>query len=233
MLEALPKGTSKSKEELFEIILGKAEATEFLNSVTWDEANKRWVDKTGGKFYTKTQGLDKNTTVELKNDIKVNKITNAPKLIVIDEATHFSTAELQLIGKFAEENGINVILLGDDNQNGKSAPGLMQNMGREYMLAWRTPKLFISLRDNNVQKINNLTSTISIMDQLSATSGLDELADVTKKLLEGEFGKLTFKFFNGDQFFGEFITDSISTDIMGKLTGEIGFIGTEQSPHYQ
>ena len=40
----------------------------------------------------------------------------------------------------------------------------MQNMGREYMLAWRTPKLFISLRDNNVQKINNLTSTISIMD---------------------------------------------------------------------
>lgn len=233
LLEALPKGTSKSKEELFEIILGKAEATEFLNSVTWDEANKRWIDKTGGKFYTKTQGLDKNTTVELKNDVKVNKITDAPKLIVIDEATHFSTAELQLIGKFAEENGINVILLGDDNQNGKSAPGLMQNMGREYMLAWRTPKLFISLRDNNVQKINNLTSTISIMDQLSATSGVDELADVTRKLLEGEFGKLTFKFFNGDQFFGELITDSISTDIMGKLTGEIGFIGTEQSPHYQ
>lgn len=233
LLEALPKGTSKPKEELFEIILGKAEATEFLNSITWDEANKRWIDKTGGKFYTKTQGLDKNTTVELKNDVKVNKITNAPKLIVIDEATHFSTAELQLIGKFAEENGINVILLGDDNQNGKSAPGLMQNMGREYMLAWRTPKLFISLRDNNVQKINNLTSTISIMDQLSATSGVDELADVTRKLLEGEFGKLTFKFFNGDQFFGELITDSISTDIMGKLTGEIGFIGTEQSPHYQ
>lgn len=233
LLEALPKGTSKSKEELFEIILGKAEATEFLNSVTWDEANKRWIDKTGGKFYTKTQGLDKNTTIELKKDIKVNKITNAPKLIVIDEATHFSTAELQLIGKFAEENGINVILLGDDNQNGKYAPGLMQNMSREYMLAWRTPKLFISLRDNNVQKINNLTSTISIMDQLSATSGVDELADVTKKLLEGEFGKFTFKFFNGDQFFGEFVTDAISTDIIGKLTGEIGFIGTEQSPHYQ
>lgn len=95
--------------------MGRAEATEFLNSVTWDDANKRWVDKTGGKFYTKVPGLDKNTTVELKKDIKVNKITNAPKLIVIDEATHFSTAELQLIGKFAEENGINVILLGDDN----------------------------------------------------------------------------------------------------------------------
>ena len=233
LLEALPKGTSKSKEELFEIILGKAEATEFLNSVTWDEAKKRWVDKTGGKFYTTTPGLDKNTTVKLKPDIKVNKITDAPRLIVIDEATHFSTAELQLIGKFAEENGINVILLGDNNQNGKYAPGLMQNMDREYMLAWRTPKLFISLRDNNVQKINNLTSTISIMDQLSVTSGVDELADITKKLLEGEFGKLTFKFFNGDQFFGELITDSISTDIIGKLTGEIGFIGTEHSPHYQ
>ena len=233
LLEALPKGTGKSKEELFEIILGKAEATEFLNSVTWDEANKRWVDKTGGKFYTKIPGLDHNTTVELKKDIKVNKITNAPKLIVIDEATHFSTAELQLIGKFAEENGINVILLGDENQNGRIAPGLMQNIGREFMLAWRTPKLFISLRDNNVQKVGNLASTISIMDQLQATSGVDELADVTKKLLEGEFSKLAFKYYNGDQFFGEFITDSIPSDLMGKLTGEIGFIGTEQSPHYQ
>lgn len=152
---------------------------------------------------------------------------------MIDEATHFSTAELQLIGKFAEENGINVILLGDDNQNGRTAPGLMQNMGREYILAWRTPKLFISLRDNNVQKVGNLASTISIMDQLQATSGVDELADVTRKLLDGEFSKLTFKYYNGDQFFGEFITDSIPSDLMGKLIGEIGFIGTEQSPHYQ
>lgn len=233
LLEALPKGVGKSKQELFEIILGKAEAAEFLNSVVWNEAKKRWEDKTNGKFYTKTPGLDGNTTVVLKDSVKVNKITNAPKLIVIDEATHFSTAELQLLGKFAEENGINIILLGDDNQNGRIAPGLMQNMGREYMLAWRTPKLFISLRDNNVQKINNLTSTISIMDQLQATSGEEELAEATKNLLEGEFGKLTFKYFNGDQFFGEFITDSIPTDLIGKLTGEIGFIGTEQSPHYQ
>lgn len=233
LLEALPKGTGKSKEELFKIILGEAEANEFLNSVVWNENKKRWEDKTNGKYYTKIPGLDGNTTVQLKDNIKVNKITDAPKLIVIDEATHFSTAELQLIGKFAEENGINVILLGDDNQNGRTAPGLMQNMGREYMLAWRTPKLFISLRDNNVQKINNLTSTISIMDQLSITSGVDELAETTKNLLEGEFGKLTFKYFNGDQFFGELITDSIGTDIVGKLTGKIGFIGTEQSPHYQ
>lgn len=106
-------------------------------------------------------------------------------------------------------------------------------MGREYILAWRTPKLFISLRDNNVQKVGNLASTISIMDQLQATSGVDELADVTRKLLDGEFSKLTFKYYNGDQFFGEFITDSIPSDLMRKLTGEIGFIGTEQSPHYQ
>lgn len=233
LLEALPRGVGKSKQELFEIILGKAEAAEFLNSVVWNETKKRWEDKTNGKFYTKTPGLDGNTTVVLKDSVKVNKITNAPKLIVIDEATHFSTAELQLLGKFAEENGINIILLGDDNQNGRIAPGLMQNMGREYMLAWRTPKLFISLRDNNVQKINNLTSTISIMDQLQATSGEAELAEAAKNLLEGEFGKLTFKYFNGDQFFGEFITDSIPTDLIGKLTGEIGFIGTEQSPHYQ
>lgn len=233
LLEALPKGTNKSKEELFEIILGKAEATEFLNSLTWDEARKMWVDSTGGKFYTKTPGLDENNTVELNKGLKVNKINNAPKLLVIDEATHFNTAELLLISKFAEENGINVVLLGDNHQNGKSAPGLMHNMDRECVLAWRTPKLFISLRDNNVQKMNNLSSAVDIMDQLSITSTKDELANVAEKLLKEEFKNLTFNFFNGDQFFGELITDDIPTDVIEKLTGKIGFIGPENDTYRQ
>lgn len=232
--KALPKGRGMSKQELFEIILGRAAATEFLNSAKYDAANGKWVDITKGKYYTLAQGLDGNKTVQLKKSVKVNKITNAPKLLVIDEATHFSTAELQLISKFAKENGINVFLLGDSNQNGYYAPGLMYNFNREAVLAWRTPKLFISLRDNNVQKVNNLQSTINILDQIQATSGVDELTEVTKKLLEGDFKHLTFKYYNGDKFFGELITDSISPELLAKITTNetIGFIGSE-TPHYK
>lgn len=233
--KALPKGRGMSKQELFEIILGKAAATEFLNSVRYDEANGKWIDTTKGKYYTTEKGLDNNTTVVLKDSVKVNKVNDAPKLLVIDEATHFNTAELQVISKFAKENGINVFLLGDDNQNGFSAPGLMYNFNREVALAWRTPKLFISLRDNNVQKVNDLQSVINIMDQLQVTSGQDELAEVTKKLLDGDFKQLAFRYYNGDKFFGELITDSISPELLAKITsGEaIGFIGEESSPHYK
>ncbi len=235
LLESLPKGRGMSKEELFEVILGKQAASEFLNSTKYDETNDKWVDSTKGKYYTTVPGLDGNTTVVLKDSVKVNKITNAPKLLVIDEATHFNTAELQVIGKFARENGINVFLLGDDNQNGFSAPGLMYNFGREVALAWRTPKLFISLRDNNIQKMANLQSTINILDQLQMTSGQDELAEVTKKLLDEDFKQFAFRYYNGDKFFGELITDAISPELMAKISPNetIGFIGDESSPHYK
>jgi DNA transposition AAA+ family ATPase len=149
LLKTLPKGKGMSKEEMFEIMLGKAQSDEFLTSVKYDVDKNKWIDKTNGKYYVKESGIE-NTTCVLKDSVKVNKIENAPKLIIIDEATHFNTVELQIISKFARENEINVILLGDDHQNGFRANGLMYNFDRESVLAWRAPNLFISLRDNNV-----------------------------------------------------------------------------------
>lgn len=235
LLTALPKGKGISKQALFETILGKDAAVEFLNAVKYDSAKNKWTDATNGKYFTvkRKGGLDDNTTVVLKKSVKVNKVDNAPKYLVIDEATHFNTAELQLIGKFAKENNINVILLGDNSQNGFAAPGLMLNFDREAVLAWRAPKLFISLRDNNVQKVHNLQSILNIMDQIQETSGEDELVMLTKKLLEGDFKQLAFKYYNKDKFFGELITKDISQELISKLDSQIGFIGTSESPFYK
>jgi len=45
------------------------------------------------------------------DNIKINK-SNSPKLLVIDEITHYSSAEIQILSKWV--NG-NIIALGDTN----------------------------------------------------------------------------------------------------------------------
>lgn len=233
LTDSLPKGKGISKEELFELALGKAEAAEFLSSVTWDNENNKWVDNTNGKYYTKTRNIIKDSTVLLKDSVTVNKVTDAPKYLIIDEATHFSTAELQILSKFAKENNIQLILLGDPNQNGYFRPELMGNLERESILAWRTPKLFISLRDNNIQKIHNLSSVIDIIEKLEKTSTVAQVEETTKNILENDLPKLAFKYYDSQEFYGERITDSISEDLMDKLNEDIGFVGDENSTIYQ
>lgn len=235
---SIPRASEISKLELFETILGEARATEFLNSIVYDRDAKKWVDRNKGKYFTLNarKGLDGNPTVTINSNVTVNKIQNAPKYIVIDEATHFSSAELQLIGKFAKENGIDVILLGDDTQKGHS--NMILNLDREVVLAWRAPKLFISLRENNIQKVKNLSTLTTILEKLSNVSGELEQIEVTKKLLQEEFGQLSFRYSLGDTFTGELITDTISENLIQKLTYEnkeegIGFIGNASSPIYQ
>jgi hypothetical protein len=46
------------------------------------------------------------------------------------------------------------LLIGDENQKGFEGAGL--NVDREKVLMWRTPRLGISLRDANYQKVKNL-----------------------------------------------------------------------------
>lgn len=222
--DALPKATGKSKEELLQLALGKDTYASFKSDLE--------QKKSSSKYWKKTK-VDGTTTVILKDTVKVKKVDKAPKFLVIDEATHFSTAELQVLSKFAKENNIQLILMGDENQNGFIAQDLMYNINREVVLAWRPPKLFISLRENNTQKIKNLQSCISIMDQITITSSVDETINVTKKLLKDDFANFTLNYYNGDKFYGELITDNLSNDIVSKLDGDIGFIGEENSPYYK
>lgn len=230
LTDYLPKGQSKTKEDLLSTALGAERYAEFKNSFSRKE-DGTW--KTDGKFGVIVSGLDGNKTVKLKDDVAVNKVTDAPKLIVIDEATHFNTAELQVISKFAKLNNIQILLLGDDHQNGSVQNGLMMNLDREVCLSWRTPKLFISLRDNNVQKSNNLLAIINMIDQLDEGFNVGNEEDVANKILNTFIPNFGFNYYNKETFRGEMITKELPSDLVSKLTGTVGFIGSDTSDAYK
>lgn len=230
LLGHLPKGSGKTKEELLSIALGSERYAEFKNSFS-RKNDGTW--KTDGKYGVVVPGLEGNKTIKLKDDVTVTKVTDAPKLIVIDEATHFNTAELQVISKFAKLNNIQILLLGDDHQNGSVQDGLMMNLDREVCLSWRTSKLFISLRDNNVQKSNNLLAIINMIDQLDNAFNVGNEEDVAKQLLDRVIPNFSFNYYNKETFRGEMITKELPSDIIDKLSGDIGFIGSANSDSYK
>ena len=230
LIDVLPKGQGKTKQQLMEQIMGAEQYERFKGSFT---VNSDGAWKTSGEFGSVFEGLEGNKTFKLKDSVTVNKISGAPKLIVIDEATHFNTAELQIISKFAKTNGCQVLLLGDDHQNGSVKKGLMMNLDREVCLTWRTPKLSISLRDNNTQKSFNLQMTINLIDQLDEAFNVGNEEQVAQQILTQIIPNLSYNYYNKDQFRGEFITKELPQDIIEKLSGSIGFIGASTSPAYQ
>lgn len=230
LLNILPKGRGLVKDQLLQIALGSEQYAEFKGSFKQD-SNGTW--KTDGKFGSGVPGLEGNRTFKINDKLKINKIQDAPKLIIIDEATHFDTSELEIISKFAEINGSQLLLLGDDHQNGSIKKGLMMNLDREVCLAWRAPKLSISLRDNNIQESRGLQDTINLIDRLDRAfmSGNEE--DVARDIMQKVIPNFSYNYYNKESFKGKFLTKELSDDIVGKLNGSIGFIGASTSPAYQ
>jgi hypothetical protein len=97
------------------------------------------------------------STVVLKKDqIKFNTLDKIPKKLILDEATHLSALELQLLDAYAESVGAIVYLAGDMNQRGYLNPlNSVENLQEDTVFCSRSPKLSISLRDNNLQKFIN------------------------------------------------------------------------------
>jgi len=75
-------------------------------------------------------------------------IKDAPKHLIIDEATHVDTLKLQAIANWAKKAGVRITLLGDENQRGAE-----YNLNREALLAYRTPRLNFSLRNESIWKV--------------------------------------------------------------------------------
>ena len=226
----LPKGVGKTKDDLLTAALGSERYAEFRNAFQKGNDGKWKIDSRYGSI---VPGLDGTKTFKVNDNFEVNKITDAPKLIVIDEATHFNTAELQIISKFAKLNNIQVLLLGDDHQNGYVQNGLMMNLDRESCLSWRTPKLFLSLRDNNVQKSNNLLSIINLIDQLDNSFNVGNEETIAEEILTKVIPNFGFNYYNKETFKGELITKELPSDMVSKLSGSIGFIGASTSENYK
>lgn len=154
----------------------------------------------------------------------IKAIDNAPEIIIIDEATHLSNLELQLLGHFASINNSKLILLGDNKQRGFT--GIGRNIDREQCMVIRTPNLGISLRDNNIQHQFNLNTIEALINQLSDLDPDDDVVYKTqvntiRSLLKG----IKFKVYNQDDIHGELFLKSLTTPFVQKMKGTVGYVG--------
>jgi hypothetical protein len=102
----------------------------------------------------------------LRSNWKTTKydINNVPKLIVIDEWSHYNQLEQELIQRFAQEYGITVITMGDYDQLTPSAsikksessekPEIILTPNRN--MTPRIAKLGVSMRTDNEIKNGNM-----------------------------------------------------------------------------
>lgn len=207
---SLPDSTGKLKSDLFNTIFGgKVPNIKDL--------------------YT-TQKENRSTIVNLKDNLDIKKIDNAPKQLVIDEVTHFSTPELLIISKFCDLNGINLILIGDEHQNGYYKNNI-GNIEEDSLIAWRSPSLYLSLRNGNALKVSNQQPLLFVIDKLSVS----DPGTFGNTVYEQTFKNIQLRYYNKDVFSGEMIIDAIPQDVLNKIPKDasVGFIGDSSSTEYQ
>lgn len=174
---------------------------------------------------------------KLKDDAPIvfNELADPPKLIVIDEATHLSALEAQVLDKYMNKVGGQLILVGDSNQRGyHNQVNGMDNIMEDSIFAVRTPKLIVSLRDNNIQKQANLEAVRSLQDVVNDNYNNmdDENWENYWPTAKNIMSKFNFKVYNNEEINGDLITGSLSPDIISKINKEgktVGFIGDKNS----
>lgn len=223
--EVIGKGQTKTRKDLFDLIIDPATYQKLLQEM------KGAPDK-AALFSTKNLPGENTAQIINLDAITFNSVDNLPELIIIDEVTHFSGLEMQILNEFAKRNGISILALGDTNQNGFN--GLSRNMDREKIIAVRSPKLSISLRDVNLQKQENLLNILHILNSMSKLdSDLDPLYDQKFKELTKLIGKINFRVYNQDELNGDLITGALTSEQVGKLFGRVAFVGKTDDDAYK
>ena len=159
----------------------------------------------------------------------IKKVKDAPKMIIIDEATHLNSIAIQLISAFADINGASLHFLGDNKQRGCTFVG--NNLNRENVFTIRTPNLGITLRDNNVQHSYNLNLVEKLINDIIALD-MDpknkEKYETQVKAIISKLKGLKFKVYNTDDINGELITKSLDKTTIDKIkNGSVGFVGSD------
>lgn len=222
---SLPKSSKKTIDELLKL------ATDVnVDSIIKEENGKYSITNT--THVTKGTGLDGQSVAIVQDSFPIKKINNPPKFIIIDEATHIDSIRLQILSKFCEKNGIQLILMGDTFQNGKKYQNLCGNLGREQILAWRPPKLFISLRTSNNQKNKNNTICTNLLEDLQ-NSSKETQASIVQTIINQRLNKFGLNYYlSEDNFTGELISKVIPDSVIEILKAKkeanpkltIGFI---------
>lgn len=154
--------TAFTKEELFSKL---GVLPEYVN----DAANVGIVVSSDGKKrHVEIKGLDER---EYSKD-------DLPSVVFLDEATHFTNGELQVVLDQAVKNNVAVIMFGDTEQSGKNQLWRIKDGGNEIPVynsfattfCLSSPKLTVSMRVSNTNKRDNLNNIRALRDSLKATN---------------------------------------------------------------
>lgn len=223
--EVIGKGQTKSRTDLLNLIIDPATYQKLLQQM-------KETNKNTDLFNTKNLPGDNTAQVLNLDAITFNDVQDPPELIIIDEVTHYSGLELQILNEFAKRYGISILALGDTNQNGFK--GLSRNIDREKIIAIRSPKLSISLRDVNLQKQENLLNVLHILNGMSKLdSDIDPLYDQKFKELTKLIGQINFRVYNQDELNGDLITKTLTSEQVGKMFGKVAFVGDTNDDTYK
>lgn len=234
--KSLNRNQSYTFQQLLETILG----TEQLNAIRAEFSKVKNGDKieTYDSEYFTVEGINGVAVVKLKRDsLKFNKLEKTPKKLFLDEATHLSALEIQILDAFAESIGAVNYLAGDPNQRGAfDKKAKTENLQEDQVFSSRAPKLSISLRDNNLQKYLNQENVRALLDQVN-----DAILDLSKEDLDqfwpralNTISKFNFKVYNHDELNGDLITSDLSSELIEKIkNGTVGFIGNNNSPYLE
>lgn len=247
---SLGRTSSYTFNELLENILGKDQLTAIRTK--FDEVkNGNEINKFECEYFT-VENVNDVAVIKLKKDaLKFKTLPKIPKKLFLDEATHLSALEIQILDAYAESIGAVNYLAGDPNQRGYFNPkATIENLQEDQVFASRAPKLSISLRDNNLQKYINQENVRALLDEVNL-----KMLDLTEEQLQtywpvalNVLSKFNFRVYNHDELNGDLITSDLNPDVLNKLKGSIietvkgqnksrektiGFIGDKSSPYLQ
>lgn len=193
-----------------------------------------------GTYFSIHEGSDGFIKLKLKSDsITFNSNVPAPKAIYIDEATHLTTLQAQLIDAYAKEANITVVMLGDSAQQGyNNIKTAIQNIDEGAVFSVRTPKLSLSLRDSNLQKFQNQSSLRALLDYVldkRMTESTKDYAAIFPSV-QNQLSKMNFKVYKGTEINGDLITNQLDKGTLAALKtakdngATIAFLGNDTSP---
>jgi len=238
--EIMATTTMDSKSAKNSKYISKIEDTYFIPTNDGKPAQTDIKGLEEGKGYKKFAfwKLNKVDTSLLNGDAERK---NLPDVIFIDEATHLSNIELQLVKQTFDNmsNPPRLVLLGDTRQNGALINNEKHNLNLFHV--WRTPKLGSSLRNSNNIKRKNLIGVVNLynyIDELyrkvevtSDYTYTNVIADLMKFTgTSGNEFKLASFTGEGGAIYGEKIIDQseLTSATLRKLAstakGKIGFI---------
>lgn len=237
MQKAMGRNSSMTFDDLMKSILGELQYNDIKAEINTTVPENENFD---GKYITIKQGTDGLRKPKLKVDaLKFQETKNPVKAIYLDEATHLSTTEAEIIDAYAQSIGAQVFMCGDFAQNGYTNPkSRISNIDESAVFAVRTPKLSISLRDNNLQKFQNQEAVRQVLETILEKRAYASTDDYKAffPTAESLISKFNFKAYTATELNGDLITPTLSADLINQLKTQvkggktIAFIGSSSSP---